>query len=62
MNLPKLIEYKIKNDTISLKLNKNVKTIKFIGQQGIIEKSTENSNNGSYYFSKEDTYIRNEIE
>ena len=62
MNLPKLIEYKIKNDTISLKLNMNVKTIKFIGQQGIIEKSTENSNNGSYYFSKEDTYIRNEIE
>jgi hypothetical protein len=61
-NLPKLIDFNIKNDTISMKLNKNVKTIKFIGQQGIEKKSINNTNIGSYLFSKDDSYIRTEIE
>jgi hypothetical protein len=62
MNLPKLIDFTIKNDTISLKLNNNVKTIKFIGQQGNEKRSINNTDNGSYFFSKDDTYIRTEIE
>jgi hypothetical protein len=61
-NLPKLIGFNVMNDTISLRLNKNVKTIKFIGQQGIEKKSLSSTNNGSYFFNKEDTYIRTEIE
>jgi hypothetical protein len=61
-NLPKLIDFNVKNDTISLRMNNIVKTIKFIGQEGIGKKSLNNTNNGSYFFSKEDTYIRTEIE
>jgi hypothetical protein len=62
MNLTKLIGFNIKNDTISLSLNNNVKTIKFIGQLGIEKKSINNTNKGSYFFGKDDTYIRTEIE
>jgi hypothetical protein len=61
-NLPKLIDFNIKNDTISISLNSIVKTIKFIGQQGIEKKSINNTANGSYFFNREDTYIRTEIE
>ena len=61
-DLPRLIDFNTKNDTISLRMNNIVKTIKFIGQEGIEKKSLNNTKNGSYFFSKEDTYIRTEIE
>lgn len=61
-NLPKLTDFKINNDTISLRMNHIVKTIKFIGQEGIEKKSIKNTPNGSYCVTTEDTYIRTEIE
>lgn len=61
-NLPKLTDFNIKNDTISLIMNHIVKTIKFFGQEGIEKKSINNTSKGSYFFTKEDTYIRTEIE
>jgi hypothetical protein len=33
----------------------------FIGQNGAVKKSVTNCNTGSYFFVKEDTYIRTEI-
>jgi hypothetical protein len=61
-NLPKLADFNIKNDTISLRMNQIVKSIKFFGQEGIEKKSINNISEGSYFFTKEDTYIRTEIE
>jgi hypothetical protein len=51
-----------KNDTLSIRLNQTVKTIKFIGQQGIEKIRMTDSSTGSCFFSNLDTYIRTEIE
>lgn len=61
-DLPVLTGFSVKNDTIYLSMNKAVKTIKFIGQQGIEKKVITDSRTGSYSFTKSDTYIRTEIE
>jgi hypothetical protein len=61
-SLTKLLRFSVQNDTISLSMNKAVKTIKFIGQQGIEKKIITDNKTGSYFFSENDTYIRIEIE
>jgi hypothetical protein len=61
-NLPLLTGFSIKNDTIYLSMNKAVRTIKFIGQHGIGKKIITDSRTGSCFFTKNDTYIRTEIE
>jgi|WetSurMetagenome_2_1015567.scaffolds.fasta_scaffold04859_9 hypothetical protein len=60
--LPKLIAFNVRNDTISLKLNRKVRSIKFIGQEGSGMKSIQDTSVGIYFFTKNDTYIRTEIE
>lgn len=60
-NLPVLIKFEIKDDTISVKMNKEVSAIKFIGQNGTPKMSSANCCSSIYPFSKEDTYIRTEI-
>jgi len=61
-NLLRLLEFRIKNDTIFLRLSKSVSDIKFIGQKGVIQKRIANKSSAYYSFTKEDTYIRTEIE
>jgi hypothetical protein len=60
--LPEIRLIALKNDTLTVTLNQLVKTIKFIGQQGIERKRITNCTTGNYLFSKSDTYIRTEIE
>ena len=60
--LPGILFLTLVKDTILVRLSKVVKSIKFIGQNGVEMKRTTNSSEGSYSFKKEDTYIRTEIE
>lgn len=61
MKLPMINSIFIRNDTISVALDQVVGTIKFIGQNGIERKSISNCSKASYFFNKNDTYIRTEI-
>lgn len=60
--LPEIKSVALKNDTLFVSLNKPVKTIKFIGQNGSERKSIADNTAGTYLFDKQDTYIRTEIE
>jgi hypothetical protein len=60
--LPGILSITLQKDTISVRLSNVVNSIKFIGQDGVEMKKTANSSGGSYFFRKEDTYIRTEIE
>ena len=60
--LPEINAIIFKNDTLSIRLNLPVKTIKFIGQDGVEKIRLTDSSVGSCFFSKEDTYLRTEIE
>lgn len=62
LKLPEVNSITLKNDTITVSLNQSVKSIKFIGQNGTEKRSMLNCSTGSYSFSKQDTYIRTEIE
>ena len=62
LNLPEINKITFQNDTLTVSLSQSVKTIKFIGQHGAeIMRITDHSK-GSCFFSKQDTYIRTEIE
>ena len=61
-NLPGITSVTLKDDTLNVSLNRLVKTIKFIGQEGAERKKITNAATGSYFFNKQDTYIRTEIE
>jgi hypothetical protein len=60
--LPDIMSVTLKNNTITVRLNQFVKSIRFIGQKGVERMKITNAAVGSYFFSKEDTYIRTEIE
>jgi hypothetical protein len=60
--LPVIKSVTLNTDTLTVILNQPVKTIRFIGQKGFDKKRVINSAIGSCFFSKEDTYIRTEIE
>jgi hypothetical protein len=60
--LPKICNISFRNDTLSVSLNMEVNTIKFIGQSGKEKKEITDTSSGSCYFSKQDTYLRTEIE
>lgn len=62
LNLPEINAITFQNDTLTVSLNKTVKTIKFIGQHGKEILRITDQSKGSYHFGKEDTYIRTEIE
>lgn len=60
--LPKLIAFNVRNDTISLKFNRKVRSIKFIGQEGSEMNSASDTGSATCLFTKDDTYIRTEVE
>ncbi len=62
LNLPEITSVTLKDDTLNVNLNKLIKTIKFIGQNGAEKQKITNAATGSYFFNKQDTYIRTEIE
>jgi hypothetical protein len=59
--LPAVKVLNLRNDTIFIRMESEVDTIRFIGQNGIIRKISTNCDRNSYYFRKDDTYIRTEI-
>jgi hypothetical protein len=59
--LPEIKNVSLENKTLNVRLNKRVSSINFIGQNGVVKKFINNSDTGSYFFAKEDTYIRTEI-
>jgi|WetSurMetagenome_2_1015567.scaffolds.fasta_scaffold00794_2 hypothetical protein len=60
--LPLLTGISVKNDTVRVSLDRSVRRISFIGQNGEIKKNISDTNAGSYPFGEGDTYIRTEIE
>jgi hypothetical protein len=60
--LPAISSVSLRNDTITIGLSQPVKTITFIGQNGMLKKRITGSKEGSYGFTNTDTYIRTEIE
>ena len=60
--LPVISDIIFKRDTLSVILDKPVKTIKFISQGGYEKVLISDSSKGSCNFSPQDTYIRTEIE
>jgi hypothetical protein len=61
LKLPRISGITLINDTLSISLSDTVKAIKFIGQNGIEKKHITENSSGSYFFRKEDTYIRAEV-
>ena len=60
--LPEINAIIFNNDTLSIRINQPIKTIKFIGQDGVEKIRMTNSSVGFCFFGKEDTYLRTEIE
>jgi hypothetical protein len=62
LRLPVITGVNVKNDTLTVSLNKPVKSISFIGQEGVEKMKVTHASLGSYFFGEKDTYIRTEIE
>jgi DUF971 family protein len=56
---PKIIE--VSDHLLNVELNKQVKEIRFIGQNGVIKNSFSDTHHATYSFVPEDTYIRMEV-
>ena len=61
LDLPELKSLKLENDTIFVEANKSMKTLCFIGQNGIVKDSLSDVNQGVYAFKDNDSYIRVEM-
>lgn len=59
--LPRLIRHDLNGDTLTVQCDSVVDYIRFIGQDGIVIKTLENSNQAHYVIKATDTYIRAEI-
>ncbi len=61
LNLPELKSLKLTNDTVVVEATKEVKSLRFIGQNGVVKDSLSNVNQGVYVFKDDDSYIRIEM-
>jgi len=59
--LPQLLSCDVSNDTLFIKMDSIIPEIRFIGQEGKILKSSENTTMAWYAIQKSDTYVRTEI-
>lgn len=59
--LPVIKEVSIRNDTLFVRTDLKVDTVRYIGQNGVLKKMSTNTVKSNYKFSKDDTYIRTEI-
>ena len=60
-DIPRLDEVRVFNDTLSVKVDRRAKLIKFIGQNGIIKATASDTSRAVYAIAPSDTYIRTEI-
>lgn len=60
-HIPKMKQIELKNDTLFVRADHQAVTIDFIGQNGIIRKTTLDTNQASYKIKPEDTYVRTEL-
>lgn len=60
-DLPELKCLELTNDTIFVEATKEMKTLRFIGQNGVVKDSLSNVNQGVYEFKDGDSYIRVEM-
>ena len=58
LDLPELKSLLLTNDTIIVEATKKIKTLRFIGQNGIVKDSLSDVNQGVYAFKDDDSYIR----
>lgn len=61
LDLPELKSLQLTNDTIFVEANKLIKTLLFIGQNGVVKDSLNDVNQGVYAFKDDDSYIRVEM-
>jgi hypothetical protein len=59
--LPVIKEVNLRKDTLFVRTDLKIDTIRYIGQNGALKKMSANCNRSSYKFSKDDTYIRVEM-
>lgn len=59
--LPVIKEVSIRNDTLFVRTDLKVDTVRYIGQNGALKDMSVDCNRSNYKFSREDTYIRAEI-
>lgn len=58
LDLPELKKLCLANDTVIVEASKKIKTLRFIGQNGIVKDSLSDVNQGVYAFKDDDSYIR----
>ena len=61
LDLPELKSLQLTNDTIVVEANKLIKTLRFIGQNGVVKDSLNDVNQGVYAIKDDDSYIRVEM-
>jgi hypothetical protein len=61
LDLPELKSLQLTNDTIVVEATKLIKTLRFIGQNGVVKDSLNNVNQGVYAIKDDDSYIRVEM-
>jgi len=59
-DLPRAERIGLEGDTISLRLDRPARSIRFIGQEGRLLSQTTGSDTGRYRFAEKDTYVRAE--
>jgi hypothetical protein len=59
--LPHPVEIQMKGDTLFVEMSRELMQIRFVGQGGVVKRSTDGTNAASYVFLPEDTYIRIEL-
>jgi hypothetical protein len=59
--MPSLRSARIVGDTFSVKVSQDPRSIRFIGQNGVVKSTVTGSKQASYLLRKDDTYIRTEI-
>ena len=60
-NLPELKSLILINDTVIVEASNEIKTLRFIGQNGIVKDSLSDVKRGIYVFKEDDSYIRVEM-
>ena len=62
VDVPELQEVTLNGDTLCVSVSAQAKEIRFVGQNAIVKQRVNDVSMACYYFAKDDTYIRAEIE
>jgi len=61
-NLPLLKEARLEGNRFCVRADGKPKSIRFVGQEGVVKKEVKNTSKACYNFKDNDTYIRTEID